>query len=372
MVEVVDCCRLSKSTSAFQKRNNPLTGFHSGTVTNKVGTIFERNRYYRSNDVHSSKTLFAAAKEREGFFQVSRLLETTDDTAEKRGPETREYNLHYKIARPMNLSSRKAAPLVVLHGGPSVPSDYLYPLAECVGGPMPYRSVVFFDQLGCGRSDEPTDLRCYSIALALDDLEVMLKQLNLRKFHLYGQSFGGILAFEYAKRVAERRGSRPSDDANDDNGAPQCLSVILSSAPTDVKMVEQEADKIVAKLMEEDDDKSTLAERFRLKCQCRVDSYPEPLKAAYDRAGTFWRGTAAIPEYVAHPPTENAEKMPSALVIRGEFDFVSPECVRGWKSTAFNHQFVREKTLSGCSHHGLLENGAAYGEMVDSFCSEYD
>ena len=57
----------------------------------------------------------------------------------------------YKIYRPMTMSSQQAAPLVVLHGGPSVPSDYLYPLTAVV----PYRTIIFYDQLGCGKSDEP-------------------------------------------------------------------------------------------------------------------------------------------------------------------------------------------------------------------------
>jgi len=63
--------------------------------------------------------------------------------------------------------------------------------------------------------------------------------------------------------------------------------------------------------------------------------------------------------------------MPSALVMRGEYDFVTEECVQGWRD-AFNHKFVRMKILDGCSHHGLLEDGGMYGEIVDSFFAEYD
>jgi hypothetical protein len=69
-------------------------------------------------------------------------------------PITETYNLSYRIFRPMTLSSKQACPIVVLHGGPSVPSDYLYPLVDVV----PYRSIVFYDQLGCGRSDVPQDV----------------------------------------------------------------------------------------------------------------------------------------------------------------------------------------------------------------------
>ena len=99
----------------------------------------------------------------------------------------------------MSLSSRQAAPVVVLHGGPSVPSNYLYPLVDVV----PYRSIVFHDQLGCGSSDEPPDVSLYSMRDSVEDMKALLKKLGVRRFHLYGQSYGGIMSFEYIKSVAK-------------------------------------------------------------------------------------------------------------------------------------------------------------------------
>ena len=158
-----------------------------------------------SSSSSSSDGDFGALKIKEGKIQVPR-----DDD---------DYTLHYTLVRPMSLSSRQAAPMVVLHGGPSVPANYLYPLAKHI----PYRSILFYDQLGCGKSDEPTDISCYSIQKAVQDLELLLKKLSVRRFHLYGQSFGGILAFEYLKK----KYADDNDDAND----VERLSVILSSAP---------------------------------------------------------------------------------------------------------------------------------------------
>jgi proline iminopeptidase len=274
-----------------------------------------------------------------------------------RGQE--ECQLAYKIVRPMSLSSRKAAPIVVLHGGPSVPSDYLYPLEQHV----PYRSIVFYDQIGCGRSSKPTDPLLYSIDAAVDDLEALLKKIGVRRFHLYGQSFGGILAFEYVKRLAERA----SDDSSD---SVECLSVILSSAPTCVTLVEEEANRLVAAL-DTGDETISVAERFRLEHQCRTPEMPTQLADAYAHAGTVWRGTTAIADYEATAPSETARRMQSCMVLRGEHDFVTESCLEGWK-TCFNHKSVRYKTLRACSHHGLLENGLLYGDLIDSFCGEYD
>ncbi|KAL3931388.1 MAG: hypothetical protein SGARI_004219 [Bacillariaceae sp.] len=114
-----------------------------------------------------------------------------------------------------------------------------------------------------------------------------------------------------------------------------------------------------------------MGELFRVKHQCRLPEMPTPLKDAYANAGTVWRGTIAIADYVARPPSEEASRMPSTLILRGEHDFVSQSSVDAWKE-AFNTKFLRYKTMDGCSHHGLLEKGPEYGEIIDSYFAEYD
>ena len=44
-------------------------------------------------------------------------------------------------------------PLLLLHGGPGAPSYYLEPLSA-LGNERP---VIFYGQLGCGRSDRPSN-----------------------------------------------------------------------------------------------------------------------------------------------------------------------------------------------------------------------
>lgn len=189
---------------------------------------------------------------------------------------------------------------------------------------------------------------------------------------MYGQSYGGILAFEYMKTVANNSKNNEDDDA-------ECLSAILSSAPSNVAQVEGEFVRLLDELKtthskddgEEELTDAELEELFRTNHQCRMAEMPPKLKEAYANAGTVWRGTDAIKDYVATAPEEDASRMPSSMIMRGEYDFVSEECIESWKSV-FNTKFLRYKTMKGCSHHGLFEDGAAYGELIDSFCSEYD
>jgi hypothetical protein len=75
----------------------------------------------------------------------------------------RECNVWYKVLRPTinNRGTDSMLPVLVLHGGPGIPSDYLETLGlltEKYG-----RKVYFYDQIGCGNSDEPEDPSFYSV-----------------------------------------------------------------------------------------------------------------------------------------------------------------------------------------------------------------
>lgn len=84
-------------------------------------------------------------------------------------------------------------PLLVLHGGPGVPHDYLEPLAALAD----QRPVVFYDQLGCGNSDRPTDKSLWTIDRYVDELARVRAALKLDRVHILGHSWGTVLATEY-------------------------------------------------------------------------------------------------------------------------------------------------------------------------------
>jgi proline iminopeptidase len=290
-------------------------------------------------------------------------------------PDGNKYKLSYRIVRPMALLSKKAAPIVVLHGGPSLPSNYLYPLEKAI----PYRSVLFYDQIGCGQSDQPINKNLYSINAALDDLDALLQKLNLPRFHLYGHSFGGILAYEFLKREAQR---------NETNS--RCLSCILSSTPTSIAKLLQSYMKleqaIVQQLQQQQQQQQqdttiphvssstsiSLDEQFRQMHQCRTPDIPSPLQEAYANSGTVWRGIDVIADWEAtsNPSHHRLPKI-SCLILRGEYDFVTEECVTSWQQL-MNPIKVRMKELKDCSHHGLLECESMYGEILDDFFTEFD
>jgi len=84
-------------------------------------------------------------------------------------------------------------PLLTLHGGPGAAHNYLLPLAA-LGDERP---VIFYDQLGTGKADAPTDEAIYTIQRSVDELDAVRAALKLDRVVLFGHSWGAMLAIEY-------------------------------------------------------------------------------------------------------------------------------------------------------------------------------
>jgi proline-specific peptidase len=84
-------------------------------------------------------------------------------------------------------------PLLLLHGGPGAGHDYLEPL-QALGDERP---VIFYDQLGCGKSDIPDNRALWTIERFCDEVDAVRAALGLERCHILGQSWGGWLLVEY-------------------------------------------------------------------------------------------------------------------------------------------------------------------------------
>ena len=114
--------------------------------------------------------------------------------------EFRGYRTWYRVVG--DLGSGKL-PLVTLHGGPGGTHDYLEPYSRLAAEG---RAVIFYDQLGAGRSTHLRDKGAdfWTVDLFLAELDNLLRHLGIEKrYHLLGQSWGGILAMEYALKYQQ-------------------------------------------------------------------------------------------------------------------------------------------------------------------------
>jgi len=294
---------------------------------------------------------------KEGFVPVTRH--------DPHAVDVKEFSLYYRVYNPSNILSTESPPLVVIHGGPSLPSNYLYPLVQQFSTS---RSIIFYDQLGCGQSSQPEDGCMYSIENAVHDLEELVHTLQLDKFHLLGHSFGGIVAYEYAK----------ADGLHPHIG--KCLSLILDSTPSNMKTSLEECSRlekeIKSELILEDKDSEITSklvqEQLRKRRECRLEEMPDSLLSAIKCRGTTF-GPEAVSNYVAHPPSIHS--LPPVLMIRGQYDFITEKCIEGWREI-FNQDSsnsrgtvtYREEEMRDCAHYCHLEDAQSFGELIKSHC----
>ncbi len=101
----------------------------------------------------------------------------------------------YRVTGRLDPDAERA-PLVVLHGGPGAAHDYTLRIADLAAEG---RAVVHYDQLGCGRSTHlpDADPSFWTVDLFVRELRAVVGALGIgSRFHLLGQSWGGMLGPE--------------------------------------------------------------------------------------------------------------------------------------------------------------------------------
>ena len=170
-------------------------------------------------------------------------------------------------------------PLVTLHGGPGGTHDYLEPYSRLAGEG---RAVIFYDQLGAGRSTHLRDKAAdfWTVELFLAELDNLLRHLGIEKgYHLLGQSWGGMLGAEHGVR-------RPAG----------LRSLVISDSPASMVLWVQEADRLRQALAPEvqqallrheaagstdSPEYATAVRVFYDRHLCRLDPWPESLNRSF-------------------------------------------------------------------------------------------
>lgn len=101
------------------------------------------------------------------------------------------YQTYYRI---VGEKQQGKAPLLLLHGGPGSTHNYFEVLDRMaqIG-----RQVISYDQLGCGNSFVEGHAELWTPETWLGELKALVKYLHLDKFHILGQSWGGMLVIQY-------------------------------------------------------------------------------------------------------------------------------------------------------------------------------
>jgi L-proline amide hydrolase len=265
-------------------------------------------------------------------------------------------------------------PVLYLHGGPGGTHDYLEPLeAMAETG----RRAIFYDQIGCGKSDLPDDPSLWKVETFVDELGEVRRHLGLDRLHIFGNSWGGMLAMEYAL-------TQPTGVA----------SMIVASSPASIPQWVAEANRLRSLLPEDVQETLTSHEEagttdspeyeqaclvFYHRHVCRLDEWPDCVLRSFafiEEHGVVYKTMNGPSEFHVIGPLKDWDitgrldeiRIPT-LVITGEHDEATPAInetvssgIRGSESVIY----------PGASHMAHVEDPDGYMRVLDGFLTRIE
>ncbi|KAL9067794.1 MAG: hypothetical protein Q9157_006691 [Trypethelium eluteriae] len=267
-------------------------------------------------------------------------------------------------------------PLITAHGGPGAAHEYLLPFRDLhskYGIP-----VIFYDQVGCGRStrlrEKSGDEDFWTVQLFIDELENLVDFFGLRRrgFDFLGQSWGGMLGGAYAAQ--QPAGLRRLILAD----APSSVPLMLEG---ELALVKKLPDKTREAIEEGERTGNYESEEYKEACLvfyhkhlCRLDPWPEEVNNALGHLAedpTVYQTMYGPSELSSTGNLKEWEGWSQAhkinvptLLINGRYDEVQDIAVAPW---FMNIPRVKWIQLEKSSHMGHLEERSRYMQFVGAF-----
>jgi L-proline amide hydrolase len=286
----------------------------------------------------------------------------------------RNYRTWYRVTG--DLGARKA-PVVILHGGPGAAHNYVDAYKLLANGG---RAVIHYDQLGCGNStilpNKGADF--WTPQLFIDELNNVIDTLGIRsRYHVLGQSWGGMLAAEFGI-------TRPSG----------LRSLVIANSPASMALWVREANRLRSELPEDirttlerheaadttnDPEYQAATMKFYERHVCRVTPFPPEVVETFDqiaRNPTVYNTMNGPNEFYVIGTLRDwsvidkvkAINVPT-LLISGRYDEATPAVVQPF---ADNIKGARWVIFEQSSHMPHVEEQAACMATVGAFLDEND
>ena len=259
-----------------------------------------------------------------------------------------------------------AVPLLCLHGGPGFTHYYLEPLEALAE----HRRVIFYDQLGCGRSDRPDDLSLWTVDRFVEELAQVREVLHLDRLHLFGSSWGGMLAMQY---VLDRR--------------PDLVSLTLCGSPASMIRWVADCEELLAE--ETPETRKAIREHeasgftacpeyqaailgFYRKHVCRLTPWPAGLERSFAEAGYEVYNTMNGPsEFTVTGTLKTWDVMDRlgeigipTLLVGGRYDECTPGHLAEMNKRIPGSQLA---IIEDASHLCFTEQPAEFTSLVNTF-----
>jgi proline iminopeptidase len=267
---------------------------------------------------------------------------------------------------------KKGVPLVTLHGGPGFPHDYIKTLDALATD----RPVIFYDQLGCGKSDRPDDINLWTVEHFVEELSILRKHLNLDTIHLFGHSWGTMLAVDYV--LTESHGLKTVTLAS----PPLSIPRWLKDAEQNRNLLPREVQETLKKHEREGTTNSPEYQQadgiYTRNFICRVFPAPEEVERARKGVGeaVYQRMWGPSEHYMKGALLEHYDRedrlkeltMP-VLFTCGRFDEASPEATAAYHAQIPGSEFV---IFEKSAHLPHLEEKERFVEVVRNFLKRFD
>ena len=270
------------------------------------------------------------------------------------------------------------APVVVLHGGPGAAHDYLESVAEHAARAR--RPCVLYDQIGCGRSqhlpDAPAEF--WTVELFRRELDALLEHLQIAdRYHVLGQSWGGMLGMEHALE-----------------GPRDLCSLVVADSPASIELWVAEANRLRRLLPADVQETLTHHEAaettdreeyerammvFYERHVCRTLPFPDSLQRSFAQMNedpTVYRTMNGPSEFHVIGKLRSWDITPRlgdvrvpVLVISGEHDEATPAVVRPLVEALRD---ARWELIADASHTPHLEQPARFFAFVEEFLAARD
>jgi len=260
-------------------------------------------------------------------------------------------------------------PLLCLHGGPGFTHYYLEPLEALADR----RQVIFYDQLGCGKADRPADLSLWTVDRFVEELAQVRAALGLDRLHLFGSSWGGMLAMQY---VLDRQRDQP-----------ELESLILCGSPASMIRWASDCTELLAGQTEET--RRVIREHeaagftgcpeyqaailgFYRKHVCRLDPWPAGLERSFAEAGYDVYNTMNGPSEFTVTGTlktwDVMDRLPEiavrTLLVGGRYDECTPGHLEEMHRRIAGSRLV---IIEDASHLCFAEQPEEFNRLINSF-----
>lgn len=264
-----------------------------------------------------------------------------------------------------------ATPLLVLHGGPGFAHDYLEPIGRLCNT----RPVVFYDQLGCGKSDRPKDKSLWRIDRFVKELGQVRAALKLSRVHILGQSWGTMLLTDYM--LTKPAGVESVIFSDPAISIPQFVKDNAKHRKQLPAAVQEVLDRHEANGWTQCYEYQAAVNEYYKRHVCRLAVYPEPLERSLAGVGedvyltmnglNEFSVTGNIKDY---DRVSRLREIPEpALFICGRYDETTPEATEIYHHAMPGSEMV---VFENSAHTPMLEETEKYLATVREFVGKHD